>query len=160
MIRAIPRPSSLSNRSNSRVEDQLRKIRANLKSEISSGLANVEKVGDQILVQLSNQGSFRSGFAELQPSFLPTLTSVAEAITDSQGSVTISGHTDNIPIAFSERFDSNWDLSAARAAAVADFMMQSNIPDERINVLGFADTQPVSSTIQHWDVSKTGESRY
>ena len=128
-----------------RVEDQLRKIRANLKSEISSGLANVEKVGDQILVQLSNQGSFRSGFAELQASFLPTLTSVAEAISSSQGSVTISGHTDNIPIAFSERFDSNWDLSAARAAAVADFMMQSNISDERLTVLGFADTQPVSS---------------
>ena len=76
-----------------RVEDQLRKIRANLKSEISSGLANVEKVGDQILVQLSNQGSFRSGFAELQASFLPTLTSVAEAISSSQGSVTISGLT-------------------------------------------------------------------
>ena len=128
-----------------RVEDQLRKIRANLKSEISSGLANVEKVGDQILVQLSNQGSFRSGFAELQASFLPTLTSVAEAISSSQGSVTISGHTDNIPIAFSERFDSNWDLSAARAAAVADFMMQSNISDERLTVLGFVDTQPVSS---------------
>ena len=128
-----------------RVEDQLRKIRANLKSEISSGLANVEKVGDQILVQLSSQGSFRSGFAELQESFVPTLTSVAEAISDSQGSVTISGHTDNIPIAFSERFDSNWDLSAARAAAVADFMMQRSISDERLTVLGFADTQPVSS---------------
>ena len=128
-----------------RVEDQLRKIRANLKSEISSGLANVEKVGDQILVRLSSQGSFRSGFAELQESFVPTLTSVAEAISDSQGSVTISGHTDNIPIAFSERFDSNWDLSAARAAAVADFMMQRSISDERLTVLGFADTQPVSS---------------
>ena len=31
------------------IEDQLRKIRANLRSEISSGLTNVEKVGDQIL---------------------------------------------------------------------------------------------------------------
>ena len=128
-----------------RIEDQLRKIRANLRSEISSGLANVEKVGDQILVQLSSQGSFRSGFAELQTSFIPTLASVAQAISESQGSVTISGHTDNIPIAFSERFDSNWDLSAARAAAVADFMIQSDIPDDRMTVLGFADTQPVAS---------------
>ena len=85
---------------------------------------------------------------------------MAEAITDSQGSVTISGHTDNIPIAFSERFDSNWDLSAARAAAVADFMMQSNIPDERINVLASQIHSPLAPTIQHWDVSKTGESRY
>ena len=128
-----------------RIEDQLRKIRANLRSEISSGLANVEKVGDQILVQLSSQGSFRSGFAELQTSFIPTLASVAQAISESQGSVTISGHTDNIPIAFSERFDSNWDLSAARAAAVADFMIQSDIPDDRMTVLGFADTQRVAS---------------
>ena len=45
-------------------------------------------------------------------------------------------------MAFSERFDSNWDLSAARAAAVADYFMASApINSDRINVLGFADTK-------------------
>ena len=60
--------------------------------------------------------------------------------------MTVSGHTDSIPIAFSERFLSNCDLSAARAAAVADFFLNSNaVADSRIDVIGFADTKPVAS---------------
>ena len=128
------------------LEEQLRKVRANLKSQIDQGLANVERVGDQILVQLSTQDSFRSGFAELEATFLPTLGALGETISELGSKVTISGHTDNIPIAFSERFLSNWDLSAARAAAVADFLIQDNaVAENRIDVVGFADTKPIAS---------------
>jgi chemotaxis protein MotB len=128
------------------IEDQLEKLRANLKSQIDQGLANVERIGDQILIQLSAQDSFRSGYAELRPDFLPTLSAVGQSISDLNSKVTVSGHTDSIPIAFSERFLSNWDLSAARAAAVADFFLDSNaVPDSQIEVVGFADTKPVAS---------------
>ena len=82
----------------------------------------------------------------MRANFLPTLAEVAGTISSSSGKITVSGHTDNIPMAFSERFDSNWDLSAARAAAVADYFMDSApINSDRINVLGFADTKPVAS---------------
>ena len=128
------------------IDEQLKKVRANLKSQIDQGLANVERIGDQILVQLSTQDSFRSGFAELDPNFIPTLVAMAKTISDVGSKVTISGHTDNIPIAFSERFLSNWDLSAARAAAVADFLLGQNaVTEDRIDVVGFADTKPIAS---------------
>ena len=129
-----------------RLQDQLQKLKADLSSEIQQGLANVEKVGDQILISLSAQGSFRSGFAELQTSFLPTLSSVGQSISSANGKVTISGHTDDVPIAFSDRFDSNWDLSAARAAAVADYFFNTTqIDNQRVSVFGYADTKPVAS---------------
>ncbi len=128
------------------LQDQLQKLKADLRSEIQQGLANVEKVGDQILISLSAQGSFRSGFAELQTGFLPTLRSVGESISTATGKVTISGHTDDVPIAFSDRFDSNWDLSAARAAAVADYFFNTTeIDDQRVSVFGYADTKPVAT---------------
>ncbi len=128
------------------LQDQLQKLKADLRSEIQQGLANVEKVGDQILISLSAQGSFRSGFAELQTGFLPTLRSVGESVSGATGKVTISGHTDDVPIAFSDRFDSNWDLSAARAAAVADYFFNTTeINDQRVSVFGYADTKPVAS---------------
>ena len=128
------------------LQDQLQKLKADLRSEIQQGLANVEKVGDQILISLSAQGSFRSGFSELQTGFLPTLRSVGESISTATGKVTISGHTDDVPIAFSDRFDSNWDLSAARAAAVADYFFNTTeIDDQRVRVFGYADTKPVAS---------------
>ena len=120
-------------------------LRADLNSEIQQGLANVEKVGDQILISLSAANSFRSGYAELQPAFSDTLTNVGDSVARAGGKVQVSGHTDDIPIAFSERFDSNWDLSAARAAAVADFFFANNeIDSERVSVFGYADTKPVA----------------
>jgi len=133
-------------RRDQQAEEQLRKVRANLKSQIEQGLANVERVGDQILVQLSTQDSFRSGYAELRSDFLPTLSALGKTISDLNSKVTVSGHTDNIPIAFSERFLSNWDLSAARAAAVADYLLNNNaVTENRIDVVGFADTKPIAN---------------
>ena len=49
-------------------------------------------------------------------------------------------------MAFSERFRSNWDLSAARSAAVADYLLNNtNLEDGRVTVTGFADTKPLTS---------------
>ena len=132
-------------RKNQALDDKYQMLQADLSAEIQQGLAAVEKVGDQILISLSAANSFRSGYAELQQEFLPTLRNVGESVARAGGQVQVSGHTDNIPIAFSERFDSNWDLSAARAAAVADFFFDTNdLDSERVSVFGYADTKPVA----------------
>jgi chemotaxis protein MotB len=126
------------------IDDQYQKIRARLSNEIAEGLAEVERDGDKIIVRLAERGSFRSGYADLQPAFKLLLDKVGESIADSSGLITIEGHTDNIPMAFSERFRSNWDLSAARSAAVADYLLDSSpIEDGRVTVTGLADTKPL-----------------
>mgnify|MGYP001574408276 CR=1 FL=1 len=126
------------------IADQYQKIRARLSNEIAAGLAEVERDGDKIIVRLAERGSFRSGYADLQPTFKPLLDKVGQSIADSSGLITIEGHTDNIPMAFSERFRSNWDLSAARSAAVADYLLDSSpIEDGRVTVTGLADTKPL-----------------
>ena len=117
-----------------------------LSSEIQQGLAEVEREGDKIIVRLAEQGSFRSGYADLQPGFMPLLNKVGDAISTTSGRVTVEGHTDNVPIAFSERFRSNWDLSAARSASVADYLLNNtDVEDGRVTVTGFADTKPLVS---------------
>lgn len=126
--------------------DQYQLLRMRLSSEIEKGLAEVERDGDKIIVRLAEQGSFRSGYAELQPGFLPLLNKVGNSISDSMGMITIEGHTDNVPIAFSDRFRSNWDLSAARSAEVADYLLDNTpIENGRVTVTGFADTRPLAS---------------
>jgi len=128
------------------IADQYEKIRMNLSKEISDGLAEVERDGDKIIVRLAEKGSFRSGFANLQPSFKPLLAKVGQSIKDSTGTITIEGHTDNVPMAFSDRFRSNWDLSAARSAAVADYLLDNTaVEDGRVTVTGYADTKPLTS---------------
>jgi len=128
------------------IADQYQQLRMDLSKEISEGLAEVERDGDNIVVRLAERGSFRSGFADLQPGFKPLLNKVGSAISNSTGLITIEGHTDNVPMAFSERFRSNWDLSAARSAAVADYLLNNSpVADGRVTVTGFADTKPLAS---------------
>ena len=58
----------------------------------------------------------------------------------------IEGHTDNVPVVFNERFKSNWDLSGARAGAVADRISGvSGITPGRMSVSGYADTRPLEN---------------
>ena len=128
------------------IADQYQQLRMDLSKEISEGLAEVERDGDNIIVRLAERGSFRSGFADLQPGFKPLLNKVGSAISNSTGLITIEGHTDNVPMAFSERFRSNWDLSAARSAAVADYLLNNSpVADGRVTVTGSADTKPLAS---------------
>lgn len=128
------------------IEDRFQKVRADLAAEIQMGLAEVELKDDKIIVRLASQGSFVSGSADVQPGFIKLLSQVGKSLAASTGKVRIEGHTDNVPVAFSERFNSNWDLSAARSASVADFFINnSGFAQGNITVAGFADTKPVDS---------------
>ena len=122
------------------------RLRADLSDEIAAGLAEVEKDGDKIIVRLASQGSFTSGSSDLRQAFTPTLTRLGNSLAQYPGSVMVEGHTDNVPVAFSERFKSNWDLSAARAASIADFLLNStNLEGGNVQIAGFADTRPLDT---------------
>ena len=132
--------------SGSSSNDQYELIRANLADEINSGLAQVSRSGDDIIIRLAEQGTFASGYAELQPAFLPLLDNIGATLSEVSGSISIEGHTDNVPIGMGGRFRSNWDLSSARAAAVADYLLnQSFLEAGKLTVSGFADTLPIAS---------------
>ena len=102
---------------------QYREIREKLTGAIENNSAEVVREGDKIIIRLASEGSFKSGAAELRQGFEGLLTEVGAAIQDVDGLITIEGHTDNLPIGFSMRFKSNWDLSAARSGAVADYLI-------------------------------------
>ena len=121
-------------------------MRADLQDEIARGLAEVEKEGDKIIVRLASQGGFVSGSAGVRDSFSPTLTKLGNTLSKYPGMVKVEGHTDNVPVAFSEKFKSNWDLSAARAAAIADYLLSSSTLEAgSIQIAGFADTRPLDT---------------
>jgi len=125
---------------------ELQRIREALAKEIESGKAEVERDGARVIIRLAEQGSFRSGSADLQPAFTQLLDQVGKTIAQSNGRIYIEGHTDNVPVVFNERFKSNWDLSGARAGAVADRISGvSGIAPGRMSVSGYADTRPLDN---------------
>ena len=122
------------------------RIRSILSAEISNGLVEVERDGDKIILRLGQQDSFDSGRAEVKSSFEATLKKVGLALNDVGGMVKIEGHTDNVPVGFSSRYRSNWDLSSARSASVADYILESSgLQPGNVSVAGFADSKPIAS---------------
>ncbi len=124
---------------------QFRQLRDLLAKEIEAGDAQVERDGERIVIRLVVQGSFYSGSADLSPDFLPMLRKIGQSIAKTGGRITVEGHTDAIPLTGHNRYRSNWDLSGARAASVADYLTgQAGVPRERVVVRGMADTHPVA----------------
>lgn len=128
------------------LEDRYRQIRANLGDEISQGLAEVELDGDRIIIRLSEQATFDSGRAELRTQFNGLLDKVGRSVRPVDGTIHIEGHTDDVPMGIGSRYRDNWDLSAARAAAVAEYLLDGSfVTPERVSVTGFADSRPLQS---------------
>jgi len=119
-----------------------RRIREALKAEIENGSVAVQTEGLKIIVHILENASFESGRADVRPDFLPVLGKIAGLIDSNSGQVTVSGHTDNVPIA-NERFRSNWELSTSRAVSVAHELLKTAALDQgRFVVTGHADTRP------------------
>ena len=91
-----------------------RRILAALNEEIKKGSVAVEVRGAKVIIRILEKASFGSGEAEIRSTFVPVLRLIAGLIDSHDGLITVSGHTDNIPISNS-RFRSNWDLSTSRA---------------------------------------------
>ena len=128
------------------VFDKLQVVRENLETEIDEGAVEVVMRDDEVLIIVDSQDAFASGRAELSPNFDILLAQIGSSISGLAESITVEGHTDNVPIGFQGRFNSNWDLSAARAASVAGVLSaQEGLELTNFEIIGFADTRPVAS---------------
>ena len=116
-----------------------------LKSQIDAGNVEIERRQDEVAILLAEKATFKDGGADISPEAVEALKDVRDTILNSQGKIIVAGHTDNMPIFESGRFASNWDLSSARAAAVAHAMSSLlGVPMSRIEIEAHADTKPIA----------------
>lgn len=126
------------------VLEEYRRVRKALADEIERGIIEVLAEGKKVIIRIREQGSFPSGNADLIEPFYPVILKMVDVLEQSDGRFVVAGHTDDRPI-HTERYRSNWDLSAARAVSVAhELMALSTIAPERFQVEGHADTRPVA----------------
>ena len=70
---------------------------------------------------------------------------MAEELKKIDNDIIIEGHTDNVPIK-TPRFASNWELSLSRSMALLRyFQKRHKISEDRISVVGYADTVPIDT---------------
>ena len=117
-----------------------------LKSEIDKGLVNVERKDGKIFVTVGSGGAFASGSAELTSQARQIMAKIANKGVGETGTVTVSGHTDNVPLMFGGNFRDNWDLAAARASSVVQELEKAgNISTDRMKAVSFGESKPVDS---------------
>lgn len=126
-------------------KDHARRIREALREEIEKGSIAVTTEDRKVVIHILENASFDSGYAKVRPEFLPVLGKIGSLIDSNSGTVTVSGHTDDVPIA-NERFRSNWELATSRAVSVThELLRTAQLDESRFVVTGHADTRPRAS---------------
>src|ERR1700761_4516457 len=118
------------------------KLQAFLAPEIKAGLVQVMQTPQAVTVRLTSGSMFASGTATLGPSFRPLLGRIGEALNDETGRIMVNGYTDDQPI-HTARFPSNFELSQARADAVATVLRTSLKQPDRVQAQGKGAAEPV-----------------
>jgi chemotaxis protein MotB len=102
-------------------------------------LAETEK---GIEVSLKDVVLFDSGRADLKERSYQTLNGLVGLINTVPNPISIEGHTDNVP-AHNTVYNSNWELSAARAASVLHYFESKQIQANRMQFSGYGEYQPL-----------------
>ncbi len=116
--------------------------------EILGTRPDIRIVGDRFVFQ--SEIFFDTGQAVLKPEGRAELDQVAGALLDLEKKIPpeiawvlrIDGHTDVRPIS-SPQFPSNWDLSAARAISVVQYLITKGVSPQHLVAAGFGEFQPI-----------------
>jgi chemotaxis protein MotB len=119
--------------------------------EILGNRPDVRIVGDRFVLQ--SEVFFDVGKAELLPTARTELDKVGEALAGLEKQIPadiawvlrVDGHTDVRPISGGV-FKSNWDLSAARAIAVVQYLISKGVSPQHLVAAGFGEFQPIDVT--------------
>jgi len=132
--------------SNDRAEIAEDQFKIALRQEIGEGLVAVERDENRVIITVGAGGAFPSGSAELTAAARNIMEDIAGVSADGNGKITVSGHTDDVPLIFGGQFRDNWDLAAARSASVVQALEQTGkVPAGRMEAVGYGESQPVES---------------
>lgn len=119
-----------------------------MRSEISRGEITISELQGKLTVNLVEKILFDSGSADIKSSGKEVLSKVGTILNDvADKEIRVEGYSDNLPISprLKSIYPSNWELSAARAISVVQFLRNTlNIPGERLSASGFAEFRPIA----------------
>jgi chemotaxis protein MotB len=120
-------------------------LQAALQSELQQGLVEVERRDGKVVVTVGAGGAFSSGKAEITDQAREIMKRISVVSMGAESTITVSGHTDDVPIS-NTAYRDNWDLAAARASSVVQAMQDTGMVSAgRMKAVSYGETQPVAS---------------
>ena len=124
-------------------QNVLAEVRAKLKAQQLDPFVSADVQGDGIRLNIPNSILFDSGAAELLGRGPAVLRALKPILETGNFAISVEGHTDSNEI-HTERFPSNWELSAQRAATVVRALTEAGVTPQRLEAVGYADTRPLT----------------
>jgi chemotaxis protein MotB len=116
-----------------------------LREQIEQGLVAVEQREDSVFITVGSGGAFPSGTADLTDEARRILDRIALASMSPESTITVTGHTDDVPIS-NAQFRDNWDLAAGRAASVVQSIEQTGLIDgDRLSAVSKGEMAPIGN---------------
>ena len=117
--------------------------------QILSNRSDVRVVGDRFVFQ--SEVFFDVGSAAVSGAGKVELDKLASALVQLDGEIPpdipwilrVDGHTDKKPLSGAGQFKSNWELSAARAISVVQYLVTKGVAPQRLMAAGFGEFQPI-----------------
>jgi len=117
--------------------------------EILGNRPDIRVVGDRFVFQ--SEVFFDSGAALLRPEGRAELDTLASALLDLEKQIPseinwvlrVDGHTDTRQLSATSPFKTNWELSAARAISVVQYLIGKGVSPQRLVAAGFGEFQPI-----------------
>lgn len=122
-----------------------RKLTKALGKEIERQEVELRMTPEGFVISLHELGFFDSGQAQLLPGSAEKIKRIATVLMQYGLDMRVEGHSDNVPI-HNSTFNSNWDLSTARAMAVAMMLIdEAGFDPQRMSIAGYSQYHPVAS---------------
>jgi len=117
--------------------------------QILGSRPDIRVVGDRFVFESSVL--FDVGKADISGAGKQSLDTLASAVLDLEREIPpdipwilrVDGHTDNRPLTGAGQYKSNWELSAARAVAVVQYLISKGVEPDRLAAAGFGEFQPI-----------------
>ena len=143
---AVGLPPPLTQASVAQLSKIFSAVEAGLLAKRLEGYATVSATAEGVVVQiLADKAFFASGSADLGTIGDTIVDTIANTIGHYPNKIQVEGYTDNQPIEGGP-FTSNWELSAVRAANVANRLdVVDRVAQSRLSSVGFGETRPIAS---------------
>lgn len=114
-----------------------------LRDQLADGTVQVEQREGKMFVTVGAGGAFQSGSGDLTIEAKNIMDKIAGVTTGADAKITVTGHTDSVPLSGS-RYRDNWDLAAARAASVVQQLSAAGVTDPKnLSAVSKGDGEPV-----------------
>lgn len=144
IARKARRIAEVQRRQQEKMETIARDVMAAFDSLLRNGQVRVIRSDLGVRVEIDASLLFAPGEATLQKESGKVLESVAQVLKNTDHAIQVEGHTDNMPIV-TEKFPSNWELSAVRASSVVRLLIANGLEATRLAAMGYGENRPLES---------------